>query len=97
MKELTGQWYSPRGKQLHMWFQEAPSASLLSTSQPLPFLFFLRYFKDVEAALHAVKDVAQLINEWKWRLENINKITQGQSSIEDWEVRARHSRKYYGT
>ncbi|XP_063114845.1 rho guanine nucleotide exchange factor 4 isoform X3 [Cavia porcellus] len=44
-----------------------------------------RDFRDVEAALRAMKNVAQLINERKRRLENITKIAQWQSSIEDWE------------
>ncbi|KAM8784847.1 rho guanine nucleotide exchange factor 4 isoform 2-T2 [Rhynchonycteris naso] len=44
-----------------------------------------RDFKDVEAALYAMKNVAQLINEQKRRLENIDRIAQWQSSIEDWE------------
>ncbi|RXN00010.1 Rho guanine nucleotide exchange factor 4 [Acipenser ruthenus] len=42
-------------------------------------------YKDVEAALNAMKNVARLINERKRRLENIDKIAQWQSSIEDWE------------
>uniref|UniRef100_A0A672JHQ7 Rho guanine nucleotide exchange factor 4 n=1 Tax=Salarias fasciatus TaxID=181472 RepID=A0A672JHQ7_SALFA len=41
--------------------------------------------QDVEAALNAMKNVARLINERKRRLENIDKIAQWQSSIEDWE------------
>lgn len=36
--------------------------------------------------MNAMKNVARLINERKRRLENINKIAQWQSSIEDWEV-----------
>lgn len=45
-----------------------------------------RDYQDVEAALDAMKNVARLINERKRRLENIDKIAQWQSSIEDWEV-----------
>ncbi|XP_015256155.1 PREDICTED: rho guanine nucleotide exchange factor 4 isoform X1 [Cyprinodon variegatus] len=44
-----------------------------------------RDYQDVEAALDAMKNVARLINERKRRLENIDKIAQWQSSIEDWE------------
>lgn len=46
--------------------------------------------------MHAMKNVAQLINERKRRLENIDKIAQWQSSIEDWEVRALVPRKSCG-
>lgn len=49
-------------------------------------LSFLRDYKDVEAALNGMKNVARLINERKRRLENVDKIAQWQSSIEDWEV-----------
>uniref|UniRef100_A0A8C7XHJ1 Rho guanine nucleotide exchange factor 4 n=1 Tax=Oryzias sinensis TaxID=183150 RepID=A0A8C7XHJ1_9TELE len=44
-----------------------------------------RDYKDVDAALNAMKNVARLINERKRRLENIEKIARWQSSIEDWE------------
>ncbi|XP_052355769.1 uncharacterized protein LOC118378312 isoform X2 [Oncorhynchus keta] len=44
-----------------------------------------RDYRDVEAALNAMKNVARLINERKRRLENIDKIAQWQCSIEDWE------------
>lgn len=52
-------------------------------------ILLFRDYKDVEAALNAMKNVARLINERKRRLENIDKIAQWQSSIEDWEVNSR--------
>uniref|UniRef100_A0A673FZ75 Rho guanine nucleotide exchange factor 4-like n=1 Tax=Sinocyclocheilus rhinocerous TaxID=307959 RepID=A0A673FZ75_9TELE len=53
---------------------------------PLQLLSLATHSKDdVEAALNAMKNVARLINERKRRLENIDKIAQWQSSIEDWE------------
>jgi len=52
-------------------------------------ILLFRDYKDVEAALNAMKNVARLINERKRRLENIDKIAQWQSSIEDWEVNHR--------
>lgn len=68
----------------------------LQLAAPCFCLFRSRDFKNVEAALHAMKNVAQLINERKRRLENIDKIAQWQSSIEDWEVRAPVPRKSSG-
>ncbi|XP_029471584.1 rho guanine nucleotide exchange factor 4-like isoform X2 [Rhinatrema bivittatum] len=44
-----------------------------------------RDFQDVGAALSAMKNVARLINERKRRLENVDKIAQWQSAIEEWE------------
>ncbi|KAI5106636.1 rho guanine nucleotide exchange factor 4 isoform X4 [Silurus meridionalis] len=44
-----------------------------------------RDYKDVEAALNGMKNVARLINERKRRLENVDKIAQWQSAIEYWE------------
>lgn len=52
----------------------------------ISYILLFRDYKDVEAALNAMKNVARLINERKRRLENIDKIAQWQSSIEDWEV-----------
>lgn len=69
---------------------------VLQLAAPCFCLFRSRDFKNVEAALHAMKNVAQLINERKRRLENIDKIAQWQSSIEGWEVRAPVPGKSWG-
>uniref|UniRef100_A0A3Q3D6J9 Rho guanine nucleotide exchange factor 4 n=1 Tax=Hippocampus comes TaxID=109280 RepID=A0A3Q3D6J9_HIPCM len=44
-----------------------------------------REYRDVEAALDAMRNVARLINERKRRLENLEKIARWQGSIEGWE------------
>ncbi|CAH1245346.1 ARHGEF9 [Branchiostoma lanceolatum] len=44
-----------------------------------------RDYEDVKAALEAMKDVANLINERKRRLENIDKIAAWQQDVEGWE------------
>ncbi|XP_078614526.1 uncharacterized protein LOC144883775 isoform X2 [Branchiostoma floridae x Branchiostoma japonicum] len=59
---------------------------------PLQLAELLKYTKpehrdheDVKAALEAMKDVANLINERKRRLENIDKIAGWQQDVEGWE------------
>ncbi|XP_078694452.1 uncharacterized protein LOC144923635 isoform X3 [Branchiostoma floridae x Branchiostoma belcheri] len=59
---------------------------------PLQLAELLKYTKpehrdheDVKAALEAMKDVANLINERKRRLENIDKIAAWQQDVEGWE------------